>query len=169
MLISMRRLYEEFGVRPKGVVHLGAHLGEEAPDYAAVGIEQVLWVEANDTLMPQLVANLEPYPTQKAVQGVVSSHDDEEVLFRTASFSMSSSILKMTGHLKYYPTITETGENPMRSIRVDTLMEREQADPRDYDMANVDLEGAELLAMRGMPRLFPYLKWVYSEVYFEEL
>jgi len=169
MLIPMDRLYEQYAVRPRGVVHLGAHLGEEAPDYAAAGIERVFWVEANDTLLPGLEANIAPYPLQRAVQAVVSDKDDAEVLFRTASFSMSSSILKMTGHLKYYPTIVETGENPMRSIRVDTLMHRERERPELYDMANVDLEGAELMAMRGMPKLFPYLKWVYSEVYFEEL
>ena len=165
----MRTLYERYDVKPKGVVHLGAHLGEEAPDYAAVGIERVIWVEANTGLITQLEANLQPYPTQKAVHAVVSDRDNAEVTFRSASFSMSSSILPMTGHLKYYPTIVEIGAEQMISTTVDTLMEREGDDPALYDMANVDLEGAELMAMMGMPKLMPHLKWVYSEVYFESL
>ena len=52
----MDRLVGEYGVKPKSVLHVGAHLAEEAGAYHAAGVERVLWVEANEgcALLPQV-------------------------------------------------------------------------------------------------------------------
>ena len=170
MLITMQQMRDRFDINPQGVMHLGAHLGEEAPAYAAAGVSKVVWVEANSDLMPGLQDAVYPYrPEQIAIQACVSDEDGKEVIFRRASFSMSSSILPMTGHLTYYPTIVEIGAEPIASITTDTLMKQHKLSPKRFDMVNIDLEGAELIALRGMPKLIKHLNWVYTEVYFEEL
>lgn len=165
----MQTLRDRYGVVPRGVLHLGAHLGEEAPAYADAGVERVLWVEGNPDLMPGLQAAISPYPAQRAVQAVISDEDGQDVVLHVASFTMSSGILPMTGHHRHYPSIVEVGQQRAISITADTLLRREGEDGHPYDMANIDLEGAELLALRGMPNLLPTLKWIYMEVYFEEL
>ena len=169
MLIPMQTLHDVHGVTPKGVVHLGAHLGEEAPDYAAAGVERAIWVEGNPELIGPLTNNVSRFPGHRAMHAVVSDTDGAATTFRFASFTMSSSILPMTGHLRQYPSIVEVGTMPCESITIDSLMAREGEDPSGYDMLNVDLEGAELMAIRGASALLPFIKWVYAEVYFEDL
>lgn len=169
MLIPMQVLHDSHNIKPKGIVHLGAHLGEEAIDYDRVGVKNVLWVEANPHLIGLLGAHVSQYPGQIAVQALISDQDDVDTTFYTASFSMSSSILKMTGHLRQYPTIVEIGADNYPSVTIDTLMNSLKLNPADYDMLNVDLEGAELMAMRGGPVLLSKVNTIYTEVYFEDL
>ena len=168
MLIPMDRLVTEHGTRPKTVIHVGAHLGEEAPDYADAGVEQVLWIEANPGLMDGLRANVSQYKGQRALQAVCSDVDDQDVELRVASFSMSSSILPMKRHLAFYPTIVEIGRIPLASITVDTLLAANGIVP-EFDMINIDVEGAELYVLRGMASVLPSAQWVYLEVNHEEM
>ena len=46
---------EDLGVKPKRVLHVGAHRAEEADAYAAAGCE-VIWVEAQKHLADELAA-----------------------------------------------------------------------------------------------------------------
>lgn len=165
----MQALQNRHDVRPRAVLHLGAHLAEEAPDYAAAGVERVLWVEGNPDLMDPLHEALVPYPHQRAVHAVIADTDDMLVSFRVASFTMSSTILRFTGHTRYYPSIVEVSSQPARTITGDTLLAREGIDYGAFDMLNIDLEGAELLALKGMPKTLDHVRWVYAEVEFEEL
>ena len=43
-------------VRPTGVLHVGANVGQEAQDYASAGIRRVVWIEAQPSLEGRLRA-----------------------------------------------------------------------------------------------------------------
>ena len=170
MIIPMSRLVAEYGVRPKGVLHVGAHLGEEAGAYAEAGVERVLWVEANPELVGELRARILPYPGQYAVQAAVSDVDGGEATLYLATFTMSSSLLPPKDHLAVYPGIHYPRALGVVTTTVDTLLlEADLGSPGDFDLLNLDLEGAELLALRGAEGLLPHLKWVYLEVYHREM
>ncbi|HZS41104.1 MAG TPA: FkbM family methyltransferase [Polyangia bacterium] len=169
MLIPMTTLIAEHGVRPAGVLHLGAHTGEEAEAYARAGAERVLWFEANPRVMPALERHLAAFPGQRAVHAAVSDADDRTVELTIASNGQSSSLLKMKRHRERYPDITEQGTVEVRTITVDTWLARDGQSPADYQLANLDLQGAELLALRGMRGCLPSLRWIYAEINFEEL
>jgi FkbM family methyltransferase len=171
MLITMDRLQAEHGVKPRNILHIGAHLGEEAAAYHDAGAKEVLWVEGNPHLMDTLRHGVSAYPGQKAVHALVSDTDGAEAVLHLASFSMSSSILPPKEHLRHYPGITypEAAGLPMKTTTVDTLLRDLGYGPGWFDFANLDIEGAELHAMRGMRTVLPYLKWLYLEVNFEEM
>lgn len=169
MLITMDRLVAEYGVRPTSVLHVGAHLAEEASAYQDAGVAHVLWVEANPHLLSRLQQVVSGYHGQHVAQAAISDTNGMQVNLNLASFSMSSSLLPMKEHLKFYPTIVKTGEEPMRTITVDSLMRELSYPPDAFDMANLDIEGAELFALRGMTACLPYLKWLYAEVNLEEM
>jgi FkbM family methyltransferase len=168
VLIAMRDLVERYDVTPKAVLHVGAHLGEEAPDYQAVGVERVLWIEANRALMPALQAHVAGFAGQRALQATVSDVNDEPVTLRLTTFSMASSILPLKEHLRFYPSMPEVGGQLDMSTTVDMLLEQHGESPA-FDMANLDVEGAELYVLRGMASVMPSLKWVYTEVNHEEM
>jgi len=168
MLIPMQQLVNGYGVKPKAVLHVGAHLGEEAADYEAAGVERVFWVEANIKLMPELQTNVSAFNGQRAVQATVSDTDDEPVTLVLTTFTMASSILPLKRHLHYYPSMTEIGWQQDMTITVDALLVEHGESP-EFDMANLDVEGAELHVLRGMASVMPHLRWIYTEVNHEEM
>lgn len=169
MLIPMDRLQSEYGVSPKGVLHVGAHLGEEAAAYHAAGVRYVLWVEANPRLIGTLSDNVRPYSGHDVVRAAVSDTDGAPATLHLASFTMSSSLLPPKEHYRFYPHIRYPEEEPVETVTIDTLLERVGVLPLGFDFLNLDIEGAELLALKGATKLLPFLKWVYAEVNHEEM
>ena len=164
----MERLVSEYNVRPRSVIHVGAHLGEEAEDYQAAGVQDVLWVEGNCALMDDLIAHVKRYPGQRAVEAIATDVDDEPVTLRLTTFSMASSILPLKQHLYFYPSMPEVDQIHGYGITVDTLLRQIDVKPT-FDMANLDVEGAELYVLRGMTTVMPHLRWIYTEVNHEEM
>lgn len=169
LLIPLETMFAEHGVQPKGVLHLGAHTGEEAAAYRQAGAERVIWFEANPRTFDQLAAHLASFPEQRAVHAAVSDVDDHMVTFTIASNNQSSSLLRMKHHLARYPGILEVERVEVRTVTVDTYLARAGLSPSDYDFAVLDLQGAEILALRGMKGCLPHLRWILTEVSFEEL
>mgnify|MGYP000998487077 CR=1 FL=1 len=66
--------------KSKGVFHLGAHRGEEAPIYEWFG-KKVIWVEANPVIFDELKDNLVKYKYQKAYKALIYNKDHDEIDF----------------------------------------------------------------------------------------
>lgn len=165
MLIPMETLTKDYGVAPLGVLHLGAHLGEEGEAYQAAGAYSVWWVEANSKLIEPLEQHCEPLGMEQVISwAAITERDGAEVVLHVTSNDQSSSLLPLKRHRDRYPSIIVTEMIPMGGITVDSLV-----GSYDCDFLNMDLQGGELAALRGMPRLLKRLHWIYTEVNYEEL
>jgi len=154
----------------KGVFHLGAHRGEEAPIYEWFG-KKVLWVEANPVIFAELSDNLIKYRFQKAYQALISNEDGKEIdfylsnndyasssIFEFGTLSSGSSSLWPDKHLKH------VNKKKLLSITIDTLVEKNSINIKDYDHWVIDLQGAELLALEGAVASLKFCKSMYIEV-----
>src|SRR5262249_54407190 len=82
----------------KGLIHIGAHHGQERRMYAKWDLD-VLWVEAAPGIFEKLCENIEPYPSQSAANYSVTDRDDAEYVFHIANNQgESSSILELGDH-----------------------------------------------------------------------
>lgn len=149
-----------------GVVHVGGHVGEEAPSYAACGIDTVFWIEANPELIPRLTQNVAPYGGV-VLEAAVSDRDGEEIELRVTDNLQSSSILPMGTHVEHYPDIVVTDHVRLRTVTLDTLLADQPT--QDVNYLDLDIQGAELLALRGARGLLGQLDYVYTEVNREEI
>jgi FkbM family methyltransferase len=165
----MSRLVSEFGVTPRAVLHVGAHLGEEAAAYHAAGVEKVLWVEANPDLMGTLTDNVGHYPGQRAVQCAISDIDGGTATLHLCTFTMASSILAPKEHLVTYPGMTYTRSIEVPTRTIDSMLRHLGVSSGAFDFLNIDIEGAELLAFAGATATLPHLKWIYLEVNTREM
>ena len=52
---------------------------------------------------------------------------------------------------------------------IDTLLEAARLGHDAFDLLNIDIEGAELLAFQGATKTLPHLKWIYLEVNTREM
>ncbi len=169
MLMPMKKLVRRYRLRPAGVIHVGAHLAEEREAYESAGVQRVVWIEANPNLIPELTRRAAGRMATRVVQAVLSNRDGETATLHLASNGQSSSILAPARHLAHHPKVTfdQTVALPATTFR--TLVAQEQIDLAGYDFLNLDIQGAELLALEGFGDLVRGFRAIYSEVNTGEL
>jgi FkbM family methyltransferase len=161
MLFDLASLIRVYGLRPAGVLHIGAHLGEEASAYHAAGISRVVWIEANEELIAPLRANVEPLG-HTVINAVVSDRAGAPVAFNVTNNGQSSSILPLGTHVRHYPDVFVTRTEQRTSTTVDALAI--EHDLTGLNLVNLDIQGAELLALRGAGSILGGVDAIYTEV-----
>lgn len=156
MLKQSFEVMERYGVQAHRALHIGAHEGLEDGEYGAVGIEPV-YVEANPTVFARLVKRL---PGRRAVNVAISDMSGVASLHIT-SMDQSSSILPLKEHKKVYRKIVEVDQIEVPCTTIDQLCGEMDI---DFDMLAMDIQGAELMAIRGGGELIPRLKTILTEV-----
>jgi FkbM family methyltransferase len=170
MLIPFDKLFSKHNIRSKDVLHLGANTGQEAEEYYAHGIDTVVWVEAHHSTFLKLVGHVRPYPNHICLEACVGDVDGKEVTFHVANNGcQSSSILEFGTHKREHPTVSFIQDVRMVTRRVDTLMSENKITFKEGGFLNIDLQGAELLALKGMGKLIDCFDHIYVEVNEEEL
>lgn len=165
MLIDFRQLFPRWDIKPTGVLHVGANVGEEAPVYDALGIKQVCWIEGNPKIYDELATNVSKYKGQWAFNLLIGDYNGESVLHESNNGSQSSSILELGTHKVAHPEVHYVGDISLRIHRIDSL----PIDFTGFDFLNMDIQGAELMALKGMGDLLRQFKWAYLEVNQAEL
>lgn len=165
MLMSLTDLKAKYCLKINGVLHVGAHLGEEAEQYEQNQCGKVWWVEANPKLLSQLQANVEKYG-HVVIPALVADKDDETLDFHITNNGMSSSILELGTHKNVAPHIWFVDQIRLQTSRLDTLVTQFEV------VANflcMDLQGAEMLALVGAPEFLQKVEYIFTEVNWDEL
>lgn len=157
------------GIRPKGVVHVGAHLGSEVGTYLEMGFEKILLIEANPELARKLRDKYEALPQVTIAHCAASSERGFVELNITNGDQQSSSILPLGLHAEVYPQIQVESKVRVPADTVDNILASKNLRFEDFNFLNVDIQGAELLALKGAPRLLEHIQAINSEVNFAEL
>lgn len=166
MLIPFRQLSEKYNFHPEGVLHIGANVGEERHEYHNLKVKRVVWIEANEEIYNKLKANLIPYPYQEALNYCIGNIDGKDIEFNISNNgSQSSSILELGTHKQVHPEVKYINKLSMKMRRIDKI----DYDFSGLDFLNIDLQGAELLALKGMGELINQFKYAYLEVNWDEL
>lgn len=171
MLIPFDYLFMKYQIKSTGVLHLGAHWGEEGEAYAAAGVKTVIWIEALEDAFGRLAKHVKELPgSHHCIRACVSDTDGKEVTFNIASNQgQSSSIFKFGTHAKEHPTVKYIRKEKMITARVDSLLETWGLKVGPGWFLNADLQGAELLALKGMGDLLWRFDHAYIEVNDREL
>jgi FkbM family methyltransferase len=165
MLISVSELALNYGCNPKIVWHLGGHNAEELDDYLSNGSQEIHWFEANPEQALILKSKLMDIPNQHVIPKA-AWHTDEEVLtFKITNKTMSSSLYDLKIHSERYPDIVLT-----KSVDVETITLNSYSIGREVpDLINLDIQGAELDALRGASNFLDQVSYIYTEVSYVEL
>jgi hypothetical protein len=151
----------------KGCFHVGAHDCEELPIYNSFGIktDDIIWVDALEFKVNE--SRMRGIPN--VYHAVITDKDDEDVLFNVANNIQSSSILEFGTHSTEHPGVVFVDKIHQKSITIDTFFKRNNLDASKYDFWNFDIQGAELLALKGATETIKHAKVLYLEVNSKEL
>ena len=167
MLMSLRELIGKHGMNVTGVIHVGAHTGEEAQQYQENGITNVWWIEGNPDLIPELAENFAPY-NHKVIEALVYEEDDVELDFNITNLNgLSSSILEFGTHRVVSPDVKFVDKKRLLSVRLDTLVGKYSIIGCNF--LSMDLQGAELHCLKGASKLLSSIDYVFTEVNVDEL
>jgi FkbM family methyltransferase len=160
MLIDFRALFPKYGIKPNGVLHVGANVGEEAPVYLELGIKRQVWIEANPEIYLKLKQNIAGNPDAKALTFAAGDEEKMITLHKSNNGSQSSSILELGTHLQQHPEVHYVEDIAVPMMRLETYSPHFEG----CDFLNMDIQGAELLALKGLGDKIKNFKWAYLEV-----
>jgi len=156
-------LWSRYNIRPKGILHIGANRGEEAPVYLELGVTKQIWIEANPEIFIQLKETLHGNPHAIAFNYAIGEEDMVPVVLHVANNGgQSSSILNLGTHKKQHPDVHYVKDINITMRRIDSLLSEFVI--QQYDFLNIDIQGYELHALRGMGDYLKYFKWLYLEI-----
>jgi FkbM family methyltransferase len=169
LMLDINLMLKTNEIKPKGVIHIGANNAAELEEYLKMGFQKILYIEANPALIPALKVKASLYPGLVYVAHAAACEVDGFIKLHITSKDQSSSILPLGKHLDIYPKIKEVGLVEVPSRRLDTLLHELNLDPGLFNFLNIDIQGAELLALKGSVELLKNIQAVNTEVNLEEL
>jgi FkbM family methyltransferase len=126
-----------------------------------IGDNDTLWIEA----IGEIVAYVKKINENiNIVQAVITDKDDEELSFMITNNKESSSIFNFGTHAIEHPHVFEIERRRLKSITLNTLFERNNIPHDRFDFINIDIQGAELKALKGAVCILPHIKAIYAEV-----
>jgi FkbM family methyltransferase len=169
MIFSYQYLLNKYKISPKGIIHIGAHHAEESTVYARCSSERVLWIEGNPDLLPIIQDTISIYSENEVHQALLSDVDDQKIIFNITNASMSSSILELGTHKEQYPGIVIEKELVLFTNRFDAFAKMNNLEIEQYNFVNLDIQGAELLALKGFGNCLDKMDYIYTEINIEHV
>ena len=159
MLLDLIKLKEKYNMNIDGVIHIGAHYGEENKIYNELNIKSRIFFEpltSNFEVLQRAVGN--DYTLIKKALG----NDNKKVnmYVERANNGQSSSILKPALHLQQYPGIVFDGVEEVEMNRLDDC----NLDLSPYNFINIDVQGYELEVFKGATTKLNSIDYIIAEV-----
>ena len=167
MLLDLAHLNRKLGLDVRGIVHVGAHLGQEYETYREQFPDQVItWIEADPVVHERLVRRMRHKRNVSCLNAVVSDVR-ETVTFNRASNEQSSSLLPLGTHSEVHPNVHYVDSFSAETVTLDELA-RSHGFSRSNFLA-IDVQGAEGKVIAGARQFLQGVDYIYSEVNRDEL
>jgi FkbM family methyltransferase len=166
MLIKLQDIVKKYNLKIQGVIHIGAHYGQEYQDYVKLGIKNMLFFEPAALAFAELTKTLADDETAIAFKLALGNRVGTiEMYTETANKGMSSSILEPKDHLIYSPAIMFNTKETVMMERLDNI----KFDRSVFNMINIDVQGYELEVFKGAVETLKGIDIIYTEINFREL
>jgi len=164
MLIDLNYIINEFVLDIKGVLHIGAHTGEEYPIYVENGITRMIFFEPVRSNFEKLIEDL-PVNIETYNMALGNETGTKDMFIETANQGMSCSLLEPGHHLIQYPGISFPKKEKVDIDKLDNI----SFDRAKFNMINIDVQGYELEVFKGATETLKTIDYIYTEVNFVEM
>jgi FkbM family methyltransferase len=147
----------------KGIIHMGAHRGGEAAVYDWFQ-KKTVWIEANPQLITELQDHVNQFPYQKVIHALLSDKDGEQIDFKISNNDSASSSIFEFGEESIKRDLKMISKITLKSQTLDKIVERESLEISNYDFWIMDLQGSELLTLKGAQKALKSCKSILVEI-----
>lgn len=162
--LDLEELVQKYQVKIKGLIHVGAHYGQEYEIYQKLGIDNLIFFEP----LGQNFEILKTHVGEKAklFQLALGNENKKVKMYvESANNGMSSSILKPQKHLEQYPQIVFDQEEIVEMVRLDDFLSEKE----NYNFLIIDVQGYELEVLKGSRETLTNISGILTEVNRDEL
>ena len=164
----------------KGVIHIGANVGQELNFYENNGVKEVIWIEPIEEVYKILEENVK---TSKMINYtynlLISDKDDELITFyrykgnNKAPGGLSSIYELNSTHTRWTDgpkankkkdKIILIEKKKLKTIRLDTFIKNNNIDLSNYEFLNIDTQGSELKVLKSMGNNIKNIKYINTEI-----
>jgi len=163
MLLDFDSLYTKYNLKIKGVLHIGAHFGQENTAYQKYNIQNKIFFEPLPHTYEILKQNVKDGVLVNKALGSINSKINMYV--EHVNQGQSSSMLKPKKHLIQHPDIIFDSTCEVDMIRLDDY----EYDRNNYNFINIDVQGYELEVFRGARENLNFIDYIMSEVNRDEI
>jgi FkbM family methyltransferase len=164
MLLNFNELVEKYNMKIKGVIHIGAHYGQEHQTYKNNNIEHISYFEPLSKTFEVLSNNI---TDGSKLFNFALGNDNKKIdmFVETANQGQSSSILQPKLHLTQYPNIVFNNIETVEMKRLDDV----DIDFENYNFINIDVQGYELEVFKGATNFLKNVDYIMSEINRDEV
>lgn len=174
---SLPSILKAHGIASRGVVHVGAHYGQELEIYLACGFDPIVLVEANPAVFSRLTRHVTFWtdwltlleqrygiarPPRIIAVNAAASDRQGHAAFYVAEHDPQSSLLPPND-----PRIRSRGAIEVESTTLDRLLARRSIPTSAIGMLSIDAQGAEALVLAGAGDLLAKVDLLLTEVNYE--
>lgn len=158
MLIKLSNLVSKYKIQFKGILHVGAHEAEEMTTYDNyLPRSKVLWIEA----IPEKVEYCKKNIKDIIIEQAVVSDVIETVQFNISNNGQSSSVFELGLHTIYHPDVYYIGSFVTETKLLKNIISKYSI---EFNFLNLDIQGYELKALKGMEQYLENVEYIYTEV-----
>ncbi len=160
----MNKIIKKYNLEIDGLVHFGAHKGQEVDSYLENKIKNIHLFEPQNHAFSYLKSNFEGLDEITLYNFGLGNTEEKVNLFKEKdNDGMSSSILEPLKHKKYYPEIHFEGKEQILIKRYENL------NIENVNFLNIDIQGFEIEALKGCGIKLDDFDYIYTEVNRKEL
>ena len=164
MLLDFNRLVEKYQMDIRGVIHIGAHHGQEHYLYKQNNIKNVIYFEPLESNFKTLKNNIKD---DAILYNFALGNDEKtiEMFVESDNQGQSSSILEPMLHTKQYPNIVFDKKEQVIMKKLDNF----DCNLESYNFINIDVQGYELEVFKGSSKTLNNIDYIIAEINRDEL
>jgi len=158
--MDFKNLINVYNLKIRGVLHIGAHYGQEYADYVEHGIENVIFFEPLKNNYSVLLNNVKLTDNIKAYNIALGNIVGEVEMFVDNNVGASSSVLEPEIHLTQYPQYAFNRKEIVKINKLDNVV----YDRNIFNFINVDVQGYELEVFKGAVDSLKCVDYIMTEI-----
>jgi FkbM family methyltransferase len=159
-------IHRNFLLTCGGILHIGAHAGQEALEYSNLR-KEVVWVEAVPEFYDELLRNIKNFPMQKAFCALLGNKNQKSIEFFIASNNGGSSSVFEFGKESNFQSVRMDRKIQLDMKRMDEVFTK--SDITNHNHWIIDVQGSELQVLEGAGTLLESCKSIFVEVSLREV
>lgn len=156
MILNLNQLYDKYSMNINGVIHVGAHFGEEQNVYKSLGIDKIVYFEPVGKTFKKLKERI----GDNAIlfnYALGNENKEIEMYVEEADAYGCSSILKPSDN---YKNVKFDYGEIVQMKRLDDI----EYDFNDYNFMNIDVQGYELEVLKGSIKILEHIDYIMCEI-----
>jgi FkbM family methyltransferase len=164
MLLDFKNLIKKYNMRITGVIHIGAHYGQEHSLYEDESITNIVYFEPLSENYKILKENV---GDKSVIFNCALGNETKKIMMyvESAKQGMSSSILKPKIHVDQYPHIVFNNTEEVEMKKLDEI----DFNFSKFNLINIDVQGYELEVFKGAKKTLDDIDYIISEINRDEV